>query len=83
MNFFAVISESTAILAVLLCSFVCFVLGWWVSRPRWNRQDVPPENRGPNADSHYQTVIVDGEDYWFTDEQLAAARLRAAKLGRR
>ncbi len=55
-------------------------VGLFVGRPRWNRRYVDAKTRGPTADSEYPSIIVGGEDYWFTDEQLAVARERADRL---
>lgn len=60
---------------------------WYVIRTdnpkRW-RTEFPPEDavRGPNADSSYQAVNLDGVDHWFTDEEVDAARERARKYSR-
>lgn len=67
---------------ILLASLICFALGCWVMRPRWTQVKVDSTGRGPNADSHYQMVIVEGVEYWFTEEQLATARGRATSYSR-
>ena len=38
-------------------------------------------NRGPNADSSYHTVRLDGHGHWFTAEDVARANERAIKNG--
>lgn len=64
---------------------LAFVLGWALrsSRPLKWRKVLAPEgvDRGPNADPHYQVIVVNKKPHAFTDEAVEVAVRRAFALG--
>jgi len=62
--------------------------GYWIAQaslhPGSWRVELPPEDvdRGPNADQSYRAVMLGGQSYWFTREEVARANERALKYSR-
>lgn len=68
-------------LFIFFFALTFFSLGLRVGRAKWKIQKVNLAARDPSADLIYPTIVVDGQEYWFTGKQVSAARERASKLG--